>query len=141
MPRYKEEPEGQGGRGMAVAGCGGDVPYISWRFIPWHGWVWRCSIYIMVVVLLLVCLAPYLQLMGQSGSLTAVMAQLCSAAIKLELERGHLCVEPQSLVLLLTSLHSKVFLVHLQLQGVGIIWNGFVLTLKDIYIWSKLSIL
>ena len=39
-------------------------------------------------VLFLVCLAPYLQLMGQSGS---VMAQLCSAAIKLELERGHLC--------------------------------------------------
>ena len=35
-------------------------------------------------VLLLVCLAPYLQLMGQSGSLTAVMAQFCSAAIKLE---------------------------------------------------------
>ena len=52
-------------------------------------------------VLFLVCLAPYLQLMGQSGSLTAVMGQLCSAAIKLELERGHLCLEPQSLILLL----------------------------------------
>ena len=57
-------------------------------------------------VLFLVCLALYLQLMGQSGSLTAVIAQLCSAAIKLELERGHLCLEPQSLVLLLPLLAS-----------------------------------
>ena len=43
-------------------------------------------------VLLLVRLAPYLELMGQSGSLTAVMGQLCSATIKLELERGDLCL-------------------------------------------------